>query len=359
MFSEPEIAAAKAYKYDGLDESIAVKLFYRRFWDYMINWVPIWVAPNVITFAGFLFEIISFLLSYYYSDGLSQPIPWWVALINGLFVFIYQTLDNLDGRQARRTKTSSALGQFFDHGCDAITGISELVKLCATFRLGPSTKTFYLTFLMAVGFIITSWEEYVTHHFHLGMLNAPDEGLGLMAVLYIVIAIVPEFADIAQLSIWPVVYIILFIWLVGELFIHVAKRTNERPELRSKAVQSFIPGLITASLVIVLVKLHPESVSDPVFIMTSGYAMTYVSQILIVARLTDRPIRKLYDLTLMLFWILFGVAIAVESVATSPVFWRAYCTLVIGVMVVFDIRVVHGFATGLGIHPFKIIPKTD
>lgn len=29
--------------------------------------------------------------------------------------------DNLDGKQARRTKTSSPLGLLFDHGCDAMT----------------------------------------------------------------------------------------------------------------------------------------------------------------------------------------------------------------------------------------------
>ena len=30
-----------------------------------------------------------------------------------------QTLDNLDGKQARRTGSSSPLGLLFDHGCDA------------------------------------------------------------------------------------------------------------------------------------------------------------------------------------------------------------------------------------------------
>jgi len=28
--------------------------------------------------------------------------------------------DNLDGKQARRTNTSSPLGLLFDHGCDAL-----------------------------------------------------------------------------------------------------------------------------------------------------------------------------------------------------------------------------------------------
>ena len=30
-------------------------------------------------------------------------------------------LDNMDGKQARRTGSSSPLGMLFDHGCDALT----------------------------------------------------------------------------------------------------------------------------------------------------------------------------------------------------------------------------------------------
>lgn len=29
-------------------------------------------------------------------------------------------MDSIDGKQARRTGTSSPLGELFDHGCDAI-----------------------------------------------------------------------------------------------------------------------------------------------------------------------------------------------------------------------------------------------
>jgi len=38
-----------------------------------------------------------------------------------LGLFIYQSLDAIDGKQARRTKTSSPLGELFDHGCDSVS----------------------------------------------------------------------------------------------------------------------------------------------------------------------------------------------------------------------------------------------
>jgi hypothetical protein len=34
---------------------------------------------------------------------------------------VYQTLDAIDGKQARRTGTSSPMGELFDHGCDSVS----------------------------------------------------------------------------------------------------------------------------------------------------------------------------------------------------------------------------------------------
>jgi phosphatidylglycerophosphate synthase len=36
-------------------------------------------------------------------------------------LFVYQTLDAIDGKQARRTGSSNALGELFDHGCDSMS----------------------------------------------------------------------------------------------------------------------------------------------------------------------------------------------------------------------------------------------
>lgn len=36
-------------------------------------------------------------------------------------MFIYQSLDAIDGKQARRTNSQSPLGELFDHGCDSVS----------------------------------------------------------------------------------------------------------------------------------------------------------------------------------------------------------------------------------------------
>ncbi len=42
--------------------------------------------------------------------------PAWVYFLCGFAILMYLHLDCLDGKQARRTKSSSPLGQLFDHG---------------------------------------------------------------------------------------------------------------------------------------------------------------------------------------------------------------------------------------------------
>jgi ethanolaminephosphotransferase len=44
-----------------------------------------------------------------------------VYLFAAFAVVFYTWLDCFDGKQARRTGTSSPLGQLFDHGCDALS----------------------------------------------------------------------------------------------------------------------------------------------------------------------------------------------------------------------------------------------
>lgn len=41
----------------------------------------------------------------------------------------YLNLDAIDGKQARRTGTSSPLGELFDHGCDAVNLLVFLTNL--------------------------------------------------------------------------------------------------------------------------------------------------------------------------------------------------------------------------------------
>lgn len=105
-----------------------------------------WMAPNLVTLTGLLMNVLTFLLFAAYTPNLTEAAPRWVCgagwtaprpaqrlprrpvapaltdrarqvyLYSALAMFIYQTLDAIDGKQARRTGAQSPLGQLFDHG---------------------------------------------------------------------------------------------------------------------------------------------------------------------------------------------------------------------------------------------------
>lgn len=76
----------------------------------------------MITLIGALCLVIPHLLTWLaYGSGFEGPVDSWATFFTAVFYMAYITLDNVDGKQARRTKCTSPLGQIFDHGMDTIT----------------------------------------------------------------------------------------------------------------------------------------------------------------------------------------------------------------------------------------------
>ena len=67
-------------------------------------------------------------LQVWYCPNASERPPWPATLAAAVGLFLYQSLDAIDGKQARRTGTSSPLGELFDHGCDSLSTGLLLVK---------------------------------------------------------------------------------------------------------------------------------------------------------------------------------------------------------------------------------------
>jgi ethanolaminephosphotransferase len=100
----------------------------------------------------------------------------------GVAIFAYQTLDSMDGKQARKTNSSSALGMVFDHGCDAINAGTTVLAMAAVFGTGWSGKLLITYFGSFTPFYIQTWEEYYTGCMIFPAFNGPTQGL-LMAIV--------------------------------------------------------------------------------------------------------------------------------------------------------------------------------
>mmetsp|Transcript_37502 Transcript_37502/g.73327 ORF Transcript_37502/g.73327 Transcript_37502/m.73327 type:complete len:392 (+) Transcript_37502:88-1263(+) len=128
------------HKYSSTGRSIIDALFLKDFTTWLASKLPLqhdpkapmhWTAPNSLTFVGLLCMVVPSVVVMYTSHDLLSPSPRWAYLATAAGIFGYQILDELDGKQARRTGSSSPLGELFDHGCDAVsTFVTVAACLC-------------------------------------------------------------------------------------------------------------------------------------------------------------------------------------------------------------------------------------
>lgn len=81
------------------------------FWAYLTDCLPLWLAPNMVTTLGGLHCALAYGTLWYYSPDFDGNPPDWVLMLASYCTFAYYTLDCMDGKQARRTGSSSPLGQ--------------------------------------------------------------------------------------------------------------------------------------------------------------------------------------------------------------------------------------------------------
>lgn len=134
------------------------------FWAKTTELLPRWLAPNLITFAGFLFVLSSTALFIYHDRTMTADQPSFAFYWAAIAVFLYCQLDAIDGKQARRLGKSTPLGQLFDHGCDCIILTLFTYNQMVMWKLGYDIRTcFVLAFASMFMFYSANWAEYHTH----------------------------------------------------------------------------------------------------------------------------------------------------------------------------------------------------
>lgn len=212
----------RVYRGYSEDHSILSALM-QPFWNGLTYCIPRWVSPNTITVTGFLIGLTGpgIVLTYlakasgFYcgiSGGKSSwnegaPIqkgwratievasqhdemifPSWIWLWSAVALFIYMTLDALDGKQARRLRAGSPVGELLDHGLDAASTV--FVHLNLSVALGmPPWMAFLFFFEALTGLFTCIWEQFTTGRFTLGYIGAPTEGIACAIIQFILTGI--------------------------------------------------------------------------------------------------------------------------------------------------------------------------
>jgi ethanolaminephosphotransferase len=199
----------KTYSYRGGDNSLLYQYILSPLAAWLVNTIlPRSMAPNTVTSIGLVWMITAYVAYWWYAPSLeftttdadddeSFVPPRWIFLWNGISILVYQTLDNMDGKQARRTGSSSPLGLLFDHGCDAINSIFGSVNVIIGMNLSPSENMFQ-TWLLVFGpfamFYFATWEQYFTGELILPIVNGPTEGLvGTALLSFVSFSFGPEY----------------------------------------------------------------------------------------------------------------------------------------------------------------------
>ena len=85
-------------------------------------------------------------------------------------------MDNLDGKQARKTKSSSPLGTLFDHCCDSITTYLITLTICSIVGCDKAWHYALLWSMVSLPFFATLWEENINKYHYLHVINGVSEG---------------------------------------------------------------------------------------------------------------------------------------------------------------------------------------
>ena len=144
------------YSYNAEDKSLLTPLLYKFFVLPFVKILPKSVPANIITICSNTLVFLSFLIAYInYINGTNNFL--WLIPV---FCWCYIIGDCSDGIQARRTKTGSPLGEYFDHFLDSFVTGFLTGMLMLTFRVTNSVLIFCVYQFLYMGQIGTFWGRF-------------------------------------------------------------------------------------------------------------------------------------------------------------------------------------------------------
>ncbi|XP_073863724.1 cholinephosphotransferase 1 isoform X4 [Macaca fascicularis] len=153
------------------------------YWTWLLQWIPLWMAPNSITLLGLAVNVVTTLVLISYCPTATEEAPYWTYLLCALGLFIYQSLDAIDGKQARRTNSCSPLGELFDHGCDSLSTVFMAVGASIAARLGTHPDwLFVCSFIGMFVFYCAHWQTYVSGVLRFGKVDVTEIQIALVIV---------------------------------------------------------------------------------------------------------------------------------------------------------------------------------
>lgn len=182
LLSNAQLKRLSEHKYSCSSVSFFDKCL-QPWWTWLVEKLPIWLAPNLITIVGLFINIITTLILVGYAPDAKSEVPRWACFLCALGLFIYQSLDAIDGKQARRTNSANPLGELFDHGCDSISTVFVALSACIAIQLGHYPGwMFFQCFCAMTLFYCAHWQTYVSGTLRFGRIDVTEAQFSIMTI---------------------------------------------------------------------------------------------------------------------------------------------------------------------------------
>lgn len=194
FYLEPaQLERLKQHKYQSQGTSM-VEPVMQIFWRWLVTKVPLWVAPNLITFVGLIINVVTTAPIVILDPNAEGLAPSWSYIVCAIGFFMYQSLDAIDGKQARRTDSNTPLGELFDHGCDAVSGVTVLLSALSAVGMHD-----YPLFTLAFALLILTlnycyhWQTYVSGVLYFKKFDVTEAQFSHIFLLLVAGLLGPEF----------------------------------------------------------------------------------------------------------------------------------------------------------------------
>ncbi|XP_060577336.1 choline/ethanolaminephosphotransferase 1-like [Ruditapes philippinarum] len=369
ILNSRQIKALKEHKYSAEGSSIC-EPFMQVYWRWLVEQIPKTWAPNTITLVGLIINVVSTLILIFYNYDGTKEAPGWVYLGCAIGLFVYQSLDAIDGKQARRTKSNSPLGELFDHGCDSLSTVFVMLGCCISLKLGKDPMVLLFEMCMSeFCFYMAHWQTYVTGILKFGMVDV-TEGQFTVIFIYTLCAISPGFFDntlpvfgiplrmIAVLgSLGPSLF---FMFKTSNLILKGGVGKNKSTVAGSSTIFPIVPiGLVMALQVIIATKTSIYTDQPCLYLVSFGFVSSKITNSLVVAHMTKSEM-PLLDWSLLGPMMLFMNQYFNSKFPEYFLLWIV-CIYSVQNWIMYSLRVCQEICDHLNIYCFDIVsaPKTE
>jgi phosphatidylglycerophosphate synthase len=180
FINNTDIDNIRKWQYHSIDTSISTQ-YLTCYWNKCVSYIPSYIAPNCITLLALGCLGLSSLITYCFIHNYHIV----VILTNICLLWIYITLDAIDGKHARNINCSTPMGELLDHVCDNIGLIFILFSLCYSLSITNNKTIFLIINFAELLFLHEHILTLITKTLFFRKYTGPTEALIVMIIIHI------------------------------------------------------------------------------------------------------------------------------------------------------------------------------